>query len=160
MIFVTVGNQNFQFQRLLKVIESLKKEGIITDDIIAQLGYTKFESKYIKSLQFLSKQDYDNYIEKADYIISHAGTGSIITCLKKKKKVIVACRLKKFNEHVDNHQLEILDTFTKANLIIALKKDFSDLKEKIENIDQINLEKFESNNSYFNKKLIEIIENI
>jgi UDP-N-acetylglucosamine transferase subunit ALG13 len=40
-------------------------------------------------------------------VVSHAGAGSIVTALKEKTPVIVVPRLKKYNEHMNDHQLEI-----------------------------------------------------
>jgi UDP-N-acetylglucosamine transferase subunit ALG13 len=160
MVFVTLGNQNFQFKRLLINVEKLKKEGIIKQKIVAQVGHTNFESEQIETREFLSKKEFDQCIEKADFIICHAGTGSIINAIKNNKKVIVAARLAKHNEHIDDHQREILEAFVNRNLILGLKDDLSDFESKINNLDNFIPEKFVSNNKFFNKKLIEIINNL
>lgn len=158
MIFITLGNQNFQFERLLKKVENLILKGIITDKVVAQVGYTRFKSKYIQSIDFLSKEDFINYIEKSDFVISHAGTGSIISCITRNKKVIVAPRLKKYQEHIDNHQLEILQAFASKKLILGLHQEFLDFEDKVLSIKSFDVEKFVSNNNSFNQSLIDIIE--
>lgn len=158
MIFITLGNQNFQFERLLKKVEELILNGTITGTVVAQVGYTRFKSKYIQTVDFLSKEDFIDCIDKSDFVISHAGTGSIISCITRNKKVIVAPRLKKYQEHIDNHQLEILQAFASKKLIIGLNQEFLDFEDKVMSVKGFDVEKFVSNNSLFNQGLIDIIE--
>lgn len=158
MIFITLGNQNFQFERLLKRVEDLILKGVITDKVVAQTGFTVFNSKLIETVAFLSKEEFNEYIDVSDYVISHAGTGSIISCLTKNKKVIVASRLKQHKEHIDDHQLEILQVFKNKKLIIGLNQELSDFEEKVLSVKNINVDLFVSNNNKFNKDLIKIIE--
>jgi len=160
MVFLTLGTQNFNFLRLLKAVEKAKIEGVLKGEIIAQIGNNKFNSTHIKCIPFLDKEDFNTYMEKADFIISHAGTGSIITALKKKKKIIVAPRLKKHEEHIDDHQLEILQAFTKLNLIIPLEKNLEDLEDKIKNIQHYKLDNYISNTKNFNKNLTDLINKL
>lgn len=160
MIFITLGTQNFNFSRLLIAVETAINNGVIKGKVIAQIGNNKFESEQIQCFSFLDKETFNKYMKDADFIISHAGTGSIITALKKKKKILVAPRLKKYGEHIDDHQLEILDAFTKLNLIIPLKNDISDLEEKITDINQYKLNSYRSNTAVFNKNLIELINKL
>ena len=43
MIFVTVGTHEQPFNRLVKAIDKLKKDGVITEDVIMQTGYSTYE---------------------------------------------------------------------------------------------------------------------
>lgn len=160
MVFVTVGTQNFNFIRLLKAVERAVINGILSEEVIAQIGKNKFESKYIKCIPFLDKDEFGKYMEEARFIISHSGTGSLISALKRNKKVIVAPRLSKYGEHIDDHQLEILEAFSKMNLIIALDRELLQMEETIQNIDQFKLSKFESNTHNFNLNLIDLIRDL
>lgn len=160
MIFVTLGNQNFQFTRLLNQLEISIRRGIINEEVIAQIGYTEFQSDLFKTIKFLGKEEFDAFISQSNFVISHAGTGSIINCLKKGKKIIVAARQSRFNEHIDDHQNEILKAFMEKNLIIGLDDDLKNFQEKILRIEKIELEVFESNNNNFNKELIKIIDKL
>ncbi len=160
MIFLTLGTQDFNFIRLLQAVEKAVENGVIKEEVIAQIGNNKFSSKHMKCFSFLDKESFNKYMEKADFIISHAGTGSIITALKKEKKILVGARLKKYGEHIDDHQLEILEAFTKLNLIIPLKKDFSDLENKILNLNQYEVNTYQSNTVHFNNNLISLINKL
>lgn len=160
MVFVTLGNQDFQFSRLLKAVERAIDNGVITSDVVAQIGHTEFESDKLKTRKFLSKDEFDNFIAQSEFIITHAGTGSIINGIRNHKKVIVAARRKKFGEHIDDHQLELLEAFGKKKYIIPLNKELTDLEEKVKNLNSILLENYVSNTVEFNKHLINIIHHL
>ena len=144
MILVTLGTQKEQFTRLLQKIE----DSSIKDEIIVQSGHTNFESKKMKLINFISYEEMDKLIDKADIIITHGGTGSIITPLQKGKKIIACARLKKYNEHIDDHQEEIVSIFSEEGYILDLK-DEENLDEKLKSINSFIPKKYESNTDNF-----------
>ena len=117
MIFVTLGSQKFQFNRLLKKIDELIDKGVINEKVFAQSGYSDYIPKCYEYKQFLDRDEFSDLIEKCDMVITHGGTGVIINAVKKGKKVIAAPRLARFGEHVDDHQLQLLDQFKEMNMI-------------------------------------------
>lgn len=117
MIFVTLGTQAKDFSRLMNMVEELVKKYNL-QDVVAQIGYTKFESQSIKCFSFVSLEQYENYISHADVVISHAGTGAIFSSIKKGKKVIVVARLKKYGEMVNDHQTEIVRKLANEGYIL------------------------------------------
>ena len=119
MIFVTLGSQKFQFNRLLKELDLLLENGSITEEIFAQTGYSDYEPKHFPFQHFISKDEYDSYIEKADIVLTHGGTGAIIGSVKKGKKVVAVPRLKIYGEHVDDHQTQIVGLFEESDLIVG-----------------------------------------
>ena len=46
MIFVTVGTHEQPFNRLVKKVDDLKKNGIIQEDVIIQTGFSTYEPQY------------------------------------------------------------------------------------------------------------------
>ena len=153
MILVMLGTQNNSFHRLLEEIDNLIKKGIISDEVIVQAGYTKYESNNMKIFSLISQEELEKLIEKANLIITHGGVGSIITSLKKGKKVIAVPRLHEYQEHVNNHQKEIIETFDKKGYIIGIQ-NVNQLEEAIERSKNFVPEKYLSNN----KKMLNIIE--
>ncbi|MFQ9311500.1 MAG: PssE/Cps14G family polysaccharide biosynthesis glycosyltransferase [Paraclostridium sordellii] len=121
MIFVTLGSQKFQFNRLLKEIDRLIEEKKITEEVFVQIGYSDYKPKNYRYKEFLDREEFSEIMSKCDKVITHGGTGAIITAVKNGKKVIAIPRLKEFNEHVDNHQLQIIDEFKKMGYIQAIK---------------------------------------
>ncbi len=149
MTLVTLGTQHQEFTRLLDYIEKSDLKG----EIIVQAGYTKYESKRMKIFDFISYDEMEKYIDKSDLVITHAGTGSIVMPLKKDKKVIACARLSKFGEHVDDHQVELVDVFYTEGYILKIDEDTS-LNDVLKNIKDFKPKKFVSNT----KKFIENLE--
>lgn len=154
MIFVTVGSQKFPFNRLLKEIDRLIECGIIKDEVIAQIGYSDYLPKNYKYVQFIDRDVFENYEQMADIVITHGGTGAIVGALKKNKKVIAVPRLKKYGEHVDNHQLQILSQFKEMNLI-CICEIIEELGMKYQEIHNTTFDSYVSNTDL----IIESIQN-
>ena len=148
MTLVTLGTQHQEFTRLLDYIEKSDLKG----EIIVQAGYTKYESKRMKIFDFISYDEMEKYIDKSDLVITHAGTGSIVMPLKKDKKVIACARLSKFGEHVDDHQVELVDVFYSEGYILKVDEDTS-LDEVLKNIKDFKPKKFVSNTKRFIENL-------
>lgn len=117
MIFITLGSQKFQFDRLLKKLDEMKAAGVITDEIFAQTGFSTYQPEHFKTQDFMDRDTFAAHMAQADMVITHAGTGAIIGAVKQGKKVIAVPRLSKYGEHVDDHQLQIVEQFTDMNLL-------------------------------------------
>ena len=113
MIFVTLGTHELEFTRLLEYLEKME----IKEEVIIQCGNTKYNSKKYKIIPFLSQNEFSDIMEKCDLLICHGGVGSILSALKQNKKVIAVPRLSKYNEHNDDHQIEICDKFDRKGYI-------------------------------------------
>lgn len=159
MIFITVGSQKFQFNRLLKEIDRLIEENSITEEVFAQTGYSDYKPKNYKYKNFLDRDEFKKIIENSDIVITHGGTGIIIEAVKQEKNVIAVPRLKKYGEHVDDHQLQIASQFKEMGFIDYINK-IEELEKLIKNIDRTKIKLYDSNtNSIINSinKFIELI---
>ncbi|MCM3029815.1 PssE/Cps14G family polysaccharide biosynthesis glycosyltransferase [Niallia sp. MER 6] len=154
MIFVTVGSQKFQFNRILIEIDRLIEEGKITKDLVfAQIGYSTYEPRNYKSVNFLNKSEFHDIIKNSDIVISHGGTGSIINSVKKGKKVIGIPRRAEYGEHVDNHQMDIINEFSDSNFIYPVY-EVEELEKALDQINNVEFKKYISNTS----SIVNIIE--
>ena len=117
MIFVTLGSQKFQFNRLLKKIDVLIATGVITEPVFAQIGASDYIPRHYDYQPFLDRETFSDYMSRCDIVITHGGTGAIIGAVKKGRKVIAVPRLAKYGEHVDDHQLQLIRQFDDLNLI-------------------------------------------
>lgn len=118
MIFVTLGSQKFQFNRLLKELDRLIGDNVLEEEVFAHIGYSDYLPKNYKYKKFLSREEFIEFEKRADCVITHGGTGAIIGAVKKGKKVIAVPRLAKFGEHVDDHQMQLINQFSEMKLII------------------------------------------
>ena len=144
MIFLTLGSQKFQFDRLIKMVDELAEKGVIQDEIVAQTGFSKYEPVHFKTEPFMDALRFNECVNRADVIISHAGTSTIIKAVKAGKKVIVVPRLAKYGEHVDDHQTQITEMFCDLNIVMACN-DGESLEEKLEEIKTKEFQKYVSN---------------
>lgn len=144
MIFVTLGSQKFQFNRILKELDRLVNEKKIDEEIFAQIGYSDYEPENFEYKKFLDREEFKQIMDKADIVIAHGGTGAIITAVKKGKKVIAIPRLEKYGEHVDDHQIQLVKEFDELNLIYPIYNE-KDLGKAINEIKEKNFKKYISN---------------
>ena len=132
MIFVAVGTQKFQFDRLLKAVDELVERNIIQEPVIAQIGNSDYQPKNFAFEKFFHQEAFEKKVRDCDVLITHSGVATIIAGLKQGKKVIVVPRLKKYAEHVDDHQVQIAQSFSEQNLVLMCGEadDLGQLIEK------------------------------
>jgi len=158
LILVCVGASEYKFDRLLKMIDELCDENVFEGkEVIAQIGNTDYIPRNYKSFSLIGRDQFQEYMEKSELIITHAGTGSVIPPLKLGKKVIVVPRLKKFQEHLDDHQLELRDVFTSSGYTLSAENK-EDMKVCIQMLEQFKPRKFVTNNYKMNQIVIDFIE--
>ena len=149
MILVTLGTQSQKFYRLLDAVEKLNTK----EKIIVQAGGSAdYKSEKMEIFDFISYDKMQEYIDKADLIITHCGTGSIVMPLQKSKKIIACARLEKYGEHVNDHQKEIVDVFAEEGHILKFD-DGDDLQKIYDKSKTFKLKKYVSNTENFKKEL-------
>ena len=158
MIFVTLGTQDKAFKRLLTDIQECIDNGVIKEKVIVQAGYTKYDSKMMEIFDLLDKDDFDKYIKECDLLITHGGVGSILTGLKNNKKVIAAPRLAKYNEHMNDHQLQIVSRFSEMGYILPYNEG-DNLEEIIKKSKSFKPKKYVSNTDKMIKLIKDFIDN-
>lgn len=158
-VLVTIGSMvEKKFTRLFKVIDELCDEGVLDGkQIIAQVGFDAYQSPNYRCFDMIADEQFKQMIEESDLIIAHAGTGTVISSIKKGKKVIIFPRMAKFDEHYDDHQLELAELFTKQGYVLQAT-DKNELKMCIHNLDSFEPIPFVSNNARMNKLVIDFIE--
>lgn len=159
MIFITLGSQKFQFNRLLKTVDELVEQGEIEEEVFAQIGYSDYKPVHYSYKQFLNRDEFASMEEKADIVITHGGTGAIIGAVKKGKKVIAVPRLAKYGEHVDDHQLQIIEQFKKQNLICGLN-DCSEVEYGLQFVKKQTFNKYESNTIRIINDIVKFVEQV
>ena len=126
MTFIIVGGVvEFDFSRILQIADDLCKEGILdAENTKAQIGHCNYKPKNYTSYRFVNGEQFHKDIDEADIIITHGGVATLVYALKLGKKVIVFPRLQRFNEHLDDHQLDISKMYNeKGYCMMATNKD-------------------------------------
>ena len=119
MIFVTLGTNDKSFIRLVQKIEELIISGVIEEKVVVQAGFTQYKSEHMEIFDLIPVEEFSHLMKECSLLITHGGVGSIITGLKNNKKVIAVPRLKEFGEHVNDHQLQIIENFSDSGYILG-----------------------------------------
>jgi len=107
-LFVALGTQKFPFDRLINNLEKLVESGFIdASEVLVQLNDNSYKSSIIPIVNMLPYSEFNKCIHNATYVIVHGGVNSIISCMKMGRSFIIWPRRLQFNEHVDDHQIEI-----------------------------------------------------
>ena len=154
MTLVILGTQDKSFDRLLRMVEKEIKNNNLKGEVIVQAGQTKFKSKYMKIFDLIPITKFNKLIKEADLVITHGGVGSIIQALKHNKKVIAVPRLARYKEHENDHQIQIVEEFTRNGYILSAKNT-KELNKALEDVKKFEQKKYKSNNN----KMVKLIEN-
>lgn len=155
MIFITLGSQKFQFNRLLKAVDGLIEDGL-NEEVFAQIGYSDYKPLNYRYKEFLDREEFSSIMGKARIVITHGGTGAIIGALKKGKKVIAVPRLAEFGEHVDDHQLQLIGQFDELDLICACND--CNLRSALDTVEKAMYKEYKSNTNIIIDDLEKFIE--
>lgn len=163
MIFVTVGTHEQPFNRLVKKIDDLKRDCVITEEVIIQTGFSTYEPIHCKFQDFFTYQQMMENIISARIVITHGGPSSFIQALQLGKIPIVVPRQYKFGEHINNHQLDFAMMVAKRKNNIFVVENIDKIESAISNYDKMFSavgSKMKSNNQIFCNKLSIIVENL
>lgn len=159
MIFISAGTQNFPLNRLFKKMDEICTGNISSSEkIFAQIGYSTYIPHNYNYESFLDNSEFEKKIKECDLFITHAGVGNILSGLESGKKIVAFPRLKKFGEHVDNHQLEIADAFYRGGYVLICK-DENKLASAIESSRNFEPRKYKTNNRKFISYIEDFLNN-
>lgn len=130
-LFVPLGTQRFPFNRLVQELNRLVTEGKYgADEIIMQSSIYDVQPIF-QHHNLISVDLFNKFIDSAELVITHGGVNSIISCMKRKKPIVIVPRLMEYGEHVDNHQVEIAELMKKKYGIVVVE-DMRNISESIE----------------------------
>lgn len=163
MIFVTVGTHEQPFNRLVAYMDGMKRNGRIDEEVIIQTGYSTYEPEYCTWQKYYPYQQMLEFIKEANIVITHGGPSSFIMPLQVGKIPIVVPRQKKFDEHVNDHQVEFCRAVSERMGTIILVENVDKLEEIICNYDSVVSDRrhnISSNNERFNQEIEKLVENL
>lgn len=137
MIFVTVGTHEQPFNRLVEYMDNLKRDGLIDEEIIIQTGYSTYEPKYCVGKKLYPYQQMIKLVMEARIVITHGGPSSFIMPLQFGKVPLVVPRQKKYEEHVNDHQVDFANEVSKRMGTIITVMDIYNLENVIQNYEEI-----------------------
>lgn len=154
MIFVTVGTHEQPFNRLIKEVDRLVETGIIKDEVFIQTGYSTYEPKFCKWSSLISFDKMNELMQTSDIIITHGGPATFMSAIANSKKPIVVPRQEKYDEHVNDHQVDFAHQVKEKYDSIEVVTEISELGDYLNQDLKID-SSGSSNNKQFNDKLRE-----
>jgi UDP-N-acetylglucosamine transferase subunit ALG13 len=131
---VTVGT-SLPHDALIQTVDEMVGKEEITDEVIAQRGEGQYIPKHIKSFRF--KKSLDEYLNKAEIIISNCGAGTIMENVTKGHKLIVIQN----PDITGGHEWELVTKMEKGNHLVWCK-DLDSMKVSIEKARQMDFKIF------------------
>ncbi len=126
MIFVTVGSSpTFRFDRLINAVAQLDAQ-----DLVVQYGPATAPRGVAEAYEWLTFDQVLDFMEAADTVISHAGTGTLMCAASVGHVPVVVPRRKSFGEAVDDHQVALATAFERAGRVAVAWRETS-LPERV-----------------------------
>jgi len=118
--FVSVGTHRHPFDRLLALVDRAVEEAVLPEPVVAQSGTCGYSPRHYRARRMLSQDEVLDAVERAQYVVCHAGSGIISAALRTGHKPLVLARRRPLAEHVDNHQEQIVRKLSELDLIVTL----------------------------------------
>ena len=108
MIVFTLGTIIFPFERATDWLALLLEREIIVEPVLFQHGATpaaRLRHPLLTSVPSLTKTEMQESVRQASLVIAHGGQGSTRMLAKMGVSFVLLPRLKRYGEHIDDHQL-------------------------------------------------------
>jgi UDP-N-acetylglucosamine--N-acetylmuramyl-(pentapeptide) pyrophosphoryl-undecaprenol N-acetylglucosamine transferase len=116
-VVVTIGTLDFSFRRLL---DRLKETLPAQVDVVVQAGPDSSQIDWPSATveEMIDPEELGSMMAEADVVIAHAGIGSALMAFEAGKTPILVPRMKRYGEHIDDHQAQIARQFAKRGLAV------------------------------------------
>lgn len=119
MILVSVGTEQFPFNRLMQWMELLIHQELIDEEIVVQYGTCTFLPSGTTVYRLLKEDSFRALVEKARVVIAHCGEGTVLLLDELQQPFILVPRSVRYQEHVDDHQVELALALKQMGVPIA-----------------------------------------
>ncbi|BAY93083.1 MULTISPECIES: glycosyltransferase [unclassified Tolypothrix] len=127
MILMTLGTISFPFDRAVLWLKILIERGVISESVFLQYGTSDVSIlKGMSSVTLeptITAQELVKLVDASRLVISHAGQGSTKMLAAKGASFVILPRLKRYGEHVDDHQLLFARSVAKFGIKSFLSLD-------------------------------------
>ena len=123
MILVTVGQERFPFDRLLRLVDEAMASGEVEGPAFAQTGHSSYVPRFFPCAAFLPPDKLRELIRRSTLVITHGGVGTVVQCLEEGKVPLVVPRDPRRGEHLDGHQLEFSARMEVEGRVLVARDD-------------------------------------
>jgi len=116
-ILVALGTDEHPFEHAVDIVGRLRPE----HRLVIQHGHTPPRAwDDVTWLDFVPFETIRDLMRGADVVVCHAGVGTIMTALSFGRRPVVVPRLAARGEHVDDHQLQIVEKLSERGLVVPV----------------------------------------
>lgn len=119
MILVTVGIEQYPFNRLMNWLTVLLETNLISDSLLIQSGTCSQLPPNVPTVPFLEPAELQQRAAEAQLIISHCGEGSTSLLRSARQPYILVPRCQRFGECADNQQIMLAAALYQRGVPIA-----------------------------------------
>ena len=121
MIFATVGTHHQPFERLVRAAIVLAAGR----ELVVQHGHTPRlpSGRSVRWERWIAPDDMATLMSEASLVVTHAGVATLVDAVRAGQRPLVMARRRHLGEHVDDHQLQIVETLAALGLIIPAGED-------------------------------------
>jgi len=119
------------FDRLLKKMDEIAATS--GEEVVMQIGHTNFRPQTAKWFDFTTEEGIKEWCKKARVVVTQPAM-SILDAQEQNKPVIAVPRLQKYDEVIDDHQLDFARHLEKEGKVIAVY-DVDKLEETLRRMD-------------------------
>jgi len=134
LILVTTGGQS-PFDRLVRAVDGWA-EANARSDFFAQIGAGEYEPHAMPWTRFLPADEFRRRAAESELVVSHAGMGTILTCLELGVRLLVMPRRASLRETRNEHQLATVRHLKQKNLV-AVADDEESLWRLLDHMDEL-----------------------
>ena len=112
-VVVTLGTLKYDFGRLVRRLVAIMPPDT---EVLWQYGRTDVSGLGLVGEASLPEPVLAAAMRNADVVVTHAGVGSALTALESGRLPVMVPRLRRFGEHVDDHQTQIAHELQRRGL--------------------------------------------
>lgn len=147
-VLVTVGTTAFN-----SLFEALDKADIASEfNLLGQIADGAYRPKKFDYFEF--DENFQERLQWADLVVTHAGAGTVYNLLEQGRKCIVVGNL----ERVDSHQTDIVRFLTENNFALATE-NVSDVPSLLEKAKSFTPSPYKKTDFFVAKELSEFVLN-
>lgn len=104
VIFLTVGSQ-MPFDRLVRAVDAWAGADAVNQEVVAQIGDSELQPRHMRHCRVMEPKVFRKTCEDAEFIVGHAGMGTVLTALDLCKPLLILPRRGDLQETRNDHQL-------------------------------------------------------
>jgi UDP-N-acetylglucosamine transferase subunit ALG13 len=119
--FLAIGTHMDPFDRLVRVVDDAVERGVLPRPVVAQTGTSRYVPRNFEAIPWLRPQEVEEAAERAQVVVSHAGSGMVSRALRSGLRPLVMARRADLGEHIDHHQAQLVQKLGDLGIVVPIE---------------------------------------